>query len=164
MEGIDRVLMPAAHALVQAREDITAAAAGLTSEELWVHPGGAASLGFHLRHVAGSIDRLLAYARGQQLNDAQRAALAAESGDDPSATAEMLVAQACSAIDRALVALRSTDPATLHDARAIGRAGLPSSTFGVLCHIAEHTQRHTGQIITTSTVVRGLGAARVGGR
>ena len=163
LEGVDRVLMPAAHALVQSREEITAAASGLNAAELWGRPGGAASIGFHLRHIAGSIDRLLSYARGQQLTDSQRAALAAEKSDEPSASAEMLIAQVSTAIDRGLVALRTADPATLHDPRGVGRAALPSTVYGLLCHIAEHTTRHAGQIVTTAIVVRGLEAVRAAG-
>jgi uncharacterized damage-inducible protein DinB len=159
IDGIDTTLQPAAFALVQAREDIAAAAAGLSPEELQARPGGAASVGFHLLHVAGSIDRLLTYARGGRLSPEQREQLAAEGGPlDPRATADALVARALAAIDRALVALRGADPVTLHDARTIGRAALPSSVFGVLFHIAEHTQRHTGQIITTAKIVRAGGA------
>ena len=59
LPGIDPRLMPVAHALVQAREDIAAAAAGASDADLWARPGGAASAGFHLRHLAGSLERLL---------------------------------------------------------------------------------------------------------
>ena len=67
LEGVAPMLMPAAHALGQAGEDLEQAASDLTVEGLWVKPGSAASLGFHLGHIAGSIDRLLTYARGEQL-------------------------------------------------------------------------------------------------
>lgn len=156
MSGIDPVLQPAAFALVQAREDLALAVAGLSPAQLRGRPGGAASLEFHLRHVAGSIDRLLSYSRGQALTSEQREALAAESASsDPGITVETLLAAAHAAIDRAIVGLRSADPSTLHAPRAIGRAALPSTVFGVLFHIAEHTQRHTGQVIVTAKVVRG---------
>ncbi|MBA3441275.1 MAG: DinB family protein, partial [Pyrinomonadaceae bacterium] len=78
LDGIDPLLMPAAHALVQAATDIEQAAQNLTVQELWSRPGGAASVGFHLRHVAGSIDRLFTYARGKQLTAEQHQALALE--------------------------------------------------------------------------------------
>jgi hypothetical protein len=39
----------------------------------------------------------------------------------------------------------------------VGRARLPSTVFGLLFHVAEHTQRHAGQAITTAKIVRGLG-------
>jgi hypothetical protein len=149
--------MPAAHALVQAREDLAIAAADLSPAELWITPGGAASAGFHLRHIAGSIDRLLAYARGEALSDAQRAALTAESSPGtPPAGATVLIAGAAAAIDHALDAIRATRPERAFDARAVGRQALPSTVMGLLFHIAEHTQRHTGQLITTAKIVRGL--------
>jgi uncharacterized damage-inducible protein DinB len=44
LPGIDRVLMPAAHTLVQAREDIAAAAAGASEADLWARPVGRAAL------------------------------------------------------------------------------------------------------------------------
>ena len=158
LPGVHALLMPAAHALVQAREDVERAAATLTPEELWARPGGAASIGFHLRHIAGSIDRLLTYARGANLDRQQREALAAEgvSGDPPE-PADALIREATTAIDQALDALRTADVASLEEPRAVGRAALPTTVLGLLFHLAEHTQRHTGQVITTSKIVRGLG-------
>ncbi len=158
LEGVVPMLMPAAHALVQASEDIERAASGLTVQELWVRPGGAASLGFHLRHIAGSTDRLLTYARGEQLTGAQRQAVPLEQEPgDPPADATRLVLDARAAIERALATIQAVPKESLFEARAVGRAGLPTNVFGLLCHIAEHTQRHTGQIITTAKIVRGLG-------
>ena len=151
--GIDPVLMPAAHALLQARRDLERAARGATPAELWERPGGAASAGYHLRHLAGALDRLTTYARGERLSDAQRAALAAESNSG--ATADELVAAAEETIDRVLEQLRQTPAATVFDARPVGRAALPSNVLGLLFHAAEHTTRHVGQLITTLRVVRG---------
>ena len=154
------VLQPAAHALLQSAEDIERAAASLTFDELWVQPGGAASAAFHLRHITGSIDRLLTYARGEQLAEVQRKALAAEAEPgDPPADARALAHQAKSSISRALDAIRAATPDSIAEPRAVGRANLPSTLGGLLFHIAEHTQRHTGQLITTGKIVRGLGLA-----
>lgn len=158
LEGVGPMLMPAAHALVQASEDLERAVSGLTVEELWVKPDGAASVGFHLRHIAGSTDRLLTYARGKQLTEAQRQAMALEQQPgDPPADAATLVREARAAIEHALTAIRAASKESLFDRRGIGRAALPTNVFGLLCHIAEHTQRHTGQTITTAKIVRGLG-------
>jgi uncharacterized damage-inducible protein DinB len=153
LEGVDPYLMPAAHALVQSREDLAQAVAGLGRGALQERPGGAASLSFHLRHVAGSIDRLLTYARGQALSDVQRAAAGAEA-QESDADGAALVALAQAAIDVALAQLRSTPRESLLDARPVGRAALPSTVLGLLFHVAEHTQRHTGQVIATAKVVR----------
>ena len=158
LEGVDPMLMPAAHALVQAREDLELAASELTVEQLWLKPGSAAPLGFHLRHIAGSIDRLLTYARGAQLSEIQRQAIPLEGQPgDPPAKAVTLIRGAQAAIDRALAAIRSTPKESLFEPRTIGRKALPTTVLGLLFHIAEHTQRHTGQVITTAKIVRGLG-------
>ena len=151
LAGFEPVLMPAAHALVQAREDIQGACEA-TADELWQRPGGAASAGYHLQHLAGSLDRLLTYARGEGLNESQRAALAREG--TPGAHAAALVSEASRAIDRALDQLRQTPPETLFEPRGVGRARLPATVLGLIFHAAEHTTRHAGQLITTLKVVR----------
>ena len=154
IEGVDAYLQPAAHALVQAREDLDRATVGISPGNLWLQPNGAASLGFHLRHVAGSLDRLLTYARGAQLDDRQHAALKreAEPGAPPDEAAT-LVEQARRGIDVALTQLRATRREELLETRAVGRAQLPSNVLGLLIHAAEHTSRHVGQAITTAKIV-----------
>jgi len=147
--------MPVAHALIQAREDLHAAASEITNEQLRMRPGGAASIGLHLRHIAGSIDRLLTYAAGRQLSPEQLDAARAEPHiDDASASAGELLAGVDRAIDRVLEVVRATKEDELLAPREVGRARLPSNVLGLLFHIAEHTQRHTGQTIVTSKVVR----------
>jgi uncharacterized damage-inducible protein DinB len=157
LPDVSLLLMPAAHALTQAASDIESAAATLNKEEVWCRPGGAPSVGFHLRHIAGSIDRLLTYARGGQLSSEQLRALSIESlPGEPAEEAVTLVRTATSRIEDALQVLRSTSDDILAEPREVGRAKLPSTVFGLLFHIAEHTQRHTGQIVTTARIVRGL--------
>jgi hypothetical protein len=155
VEGVDALLMPVAHALLQAREDLPRIAEGLTPEQLWARPGGAASLGFHLLHVAGSLDRLCTYARGGALTPEQReAALGGEAREYRDRTAADLAATAVEGIDRALAQVRATPPDSLREPRAVGRAGAPSTVLGLLFHAAEHTMRHVGQAIVTAKVVR----------
>lgn len=157
LPGVPPLLMPAAHCLLQCREEIAAAASGLTLEQLWARPGGAASVGFHLRHIAGSLDRLSTYARGAQLDRAQRLALASEGAPgDPAATAAELVGGAEAAIDAAVATLRATPESDLLLPRSVGRAALPSNVLGLLFHLAEHTHRHTGQLVTTAKIVRAV--------
>jgi uncharacterized damage-inducible protein DinB len=151
--GVDRALMPAAHALIQARRDLIAAAEHASPDELWQRTGAAAPAGFHLRHLAGSLDRLMTYARAAALSDAQRSALENESATG--ATAGELVAAASAAIDAALEQIRATPADTLFDVRSVGRAALPATVIGLIFHGAEHTARHVGQLITTLKVVRG---------
>lgn len=156
--GVHPTLMPAAHALLQAAEDIERAASSLSAEELWARPGGAASVGFHLRHVPGSIDRLLTYARGEQLTEEQFRVLRAEGEPgDPPAGAAALLAGVREAIEHAIEVIRATPTDTLYEPRSVGRAGLPTNVFGLLFHVAEHTQRHSGQIIATAKCVRAAG-------
>ena len=154
LPGVSAVLMPAAHCLLQCREEIATVAASLTTEQLWARPGGAASAGFHLRHIAGSIDRLLTYARGSQLDRTQMVALRAEGepGTPPDDAATVL-ASAHAAIDSAVATLRATPDDQLFALREVGRAALPSNVFGLLFHVAEHTHRHTGQLVTTAKIV-----------
>ena len=154
LAGVDPLVMPAAHALMQSREDIERFAAPLTTAQIWTRiPGTAATIGFHLKHVAGSIDRLLTYCDGRVLDEGQRRALAAEAvAGQPAASAATLIAEVEQAIDRALQVIRQTPRAQLTQPRTVGRAALPTTVHGLLFHIAEHTQRHTGQIITSAQV------------
>ena len=160
--GVPPRLMPVAHGLTHALEDVERAAAGLAPDELWVRPGGAASVGFHLRHIAGVIDRLLTYARGESLLDAQFQALAAEQEPgSPPATAEELVGGVRAAVEKAVEQLRRTPPGSLLERRAVGRKGARSNVLGVLSHAAGHAERHAGQVVATATIVRVLGLADV---
>ena len=153
--GVDPMLMPAAHALLQTMADAQAATADLSVEELWRKPGTAATVGFHLRHLAGATDRLLTYARGERLTDAQRAALADEkSAGTPLADAATLLATLRSTIDAAIDQLRATPVASLHEPRQVGRSAA-STVLGLIVHTAEHSQRHAGQIVTTVKILRG---------
>jgi uncharacterized damage-inducible protein DinB len=155
VEGIPPMLMPVAHALIMAREDAERAIAELDTEALWARPGGAASAGFHAMHLAGSLDRLFTYARGEALSEAQFAALARESSPAaPPPAARELLRAVDDAVETALRQLRSTDASTLLEPREVGRARLPSNVLGLLFHAAEHTMRHVGQIVTTAKVVR----------
>jgi len=158
VEGIPAELLPAAHAFLQTLEDVEHAAAGLTRDQLWRTPGGAPSVGFHLRHLDGSTDRLLTYARGERLSAEQKQALAVEQG--PAADdAEELLAKVRMRIATTLEALRAVPVATAYDPRTVGRAALPTTVIGLLFHAAEHSQRHAGQVVTTARIVRGLAAA-----
>lgn len=149
------LLQPVAHSLLQSREEVATTVPGLGPTELWIGPGGAASVGYHLRHAAGSLDRLLTYARGEQLSREQLAALAGEGTPDLAPDAgERLVQAFGAAVERALARLRETNEATLLQPREVGRKRLPSTVIGLLVHAAEHTQRHVGQLVTTARVVR----------
>jgi uncharacterized damage-inducible protein DinB len=154
IEGVPPLLMPVAHALVQAREDAAGAVSGLGPEQLWMRPAGAASVGYHVQHLAGALDRLFTYARGETLTDEQQRMRAAESaaGDTDG---QALLRELDRAVDRAMEQIRSTRESSLLEPRHVGRRYLPSTVLGLLFHAAEHATRHAGQAITTSKIVAG---------
>ena len=152
--GVPDVLQPVAHILLQVRESVDEIVASLTVEEWNQRPAGVASPAFHVRHMAGVIDRLFTYARGELLSEAQRAALSAEK--HPITEPEIAVARAAlsAQVDRALDELRTIDASTLGDFRGVGRAQLPSTVIGCLVHGAEHAMRHVGQLSVTVRVIQ----------
>ena len=157
LPGIPALLQPAAHAFVMAREDVDNAVADLGVMQLWAQPGGIPSIGFHLVHLAGSTDRLLTYARGEGLSDAQRSALARERTiADQRPPLAMLLTAWHETVAGALTQLTATPESALSAPRVVGRAQLPSTVLGLLFHAAEHASRHTGQVVTTARLVRAL--------
>jgi DinB family protein len=155
--GFEPLLMPVVHALLQAREDLERLAGEVPPEHVWVRPGGAASIGFHVRHTGGALDRLFTYARGETLSEAQKSALREEGApEDPPASLVAVLSGVNAIIDRALQQLASTSKESLLDERKLGRAGLPTNVLGLLFHAAEHCTRHVGQAITTARIVKSL--------
>ena len=155
---IPALLQPAAHAFLLALESVEAAVSGLTDDQLWIEPGGAASLGFHLLHLTGQHRSPLNVRARRALSESQRAALAAEGTlTPPYPTLDQLLAGWRKGVEGALRQLAATPEAVLKDARQVGRAQLPSTVLGLLFHASEHAQRHAGQIVTTGKIVRGLG-------
>ncbi len=155
LPDVPPVLQPVAHALLQARDEVNALANSFPDGRLWDWPAGVASVGFHLRHLAGVLDRLTTYARGEALSPAQLVALAAEEVPDGALTASGLAAAFGAGVERALAQLRATDSASVFERRGVGRAGLPSTVLGLLVHAAEHTMRHVGQVTVTARIVQG---------
>jgi uncharacterized damage-inducible protein DinB len=145
VEGVPALLQPVAHILLQVRESVLETVPGLTEDQWNSRPANIASAAFHVRHIAGVIDRLFTYARGQSLSPDQFAALRAEG--EPLAAAD---------VPRVLDAI---DITILGDFRAIGRAQLPSTVIGCLVHAAEHAMRHVGQLSVTTRIVRALGSS-----
>src|SRR4051812_35501548 len=145
--GFHPLVMPAVHALLQVREDLHRLVAGVAAEHVWERAGGAASIGFHLRHTGGALDRLLSYARGDALPAQQLHQLRTE--EEPGEPIEDIGRAVDRAIDAALDYLRAVDPETLVEPRRVGRGSLPSTVGGLIFHAAEHSTRHLGQAITT---------------
>jgi uncharacterized damage-inducible protein DinB len=140
------------HALELAREDLTRWCHGLSDEEFNARPRGIAPVAFHMKHIARSIDRLLTYAEGDALSERQMLALKSEM-DGPSKLTEVFV-ELETALERTSQRVRRFDVESLDLQRMVGRKGLPTTAAGLLIHIAEHTQRHVGQAITTAKIVR----------
>jgi uncharacterized damage-inducible protein DinB len=142
------------HALELAAEDISKWTDGLTDAEAHAHPLGLPSLAFHLRHIARSVDRLLTYAEGEQLSSAQLGSLKAEQSGSESLAA--LRAEVERSFANAGGRIRSLAAADFNAFRGVGRKQLPTSVGGALIHVADHTQRHTGQVVTTAQVLKAL--------
>jgi uncharacterized damage-inducible protein DinB len=152
LEGVHPVVMPVFFTFAQVREDLGKHTQGLTREEIWRNLHGAASLGFHIKHIAGSVDRLTTYLAGGQLNEKQMQFMREEG--QPDADLDELLRLMDASQHKSEERLKQVDPATLYEARAVGRKALPTTVIGLIVHLAEHTQRHLGQAITTITMLR----------
>lgn len=148
---VDAVRRAVLHALELALEDVTRWGSELSEEQLKARPYGLPPVGFQMRHIARSLDRLLTYAEGRQLNDEQLGALKSEM--EASGSRESLFAEFDRGIRSAMRRVNAIGPNSLEEARAVGRGGLPSTVGGLLVHCADHTQRHVGQLVTTVKVV-----------
>ena len=153
MAEVSPLIAPVLYSFEQAREDLAQHTEGLTTEQIWSRPGGLAPVGFQLRHIAGSVDRLTTYLLGKQLDESQVAALTKEM--EPGESREALLACVNEALSAAGAELLRIDPSKLAEPRVVGRRRLPTTVVGLMVHIAEHTQRHVGQAITTAKIVRG---------
>jgi uncharacterized damage-inducible protein DinB len=151
---VPAMLQPAAHIALQVGESVPALVDGLTEAQWNARPANVASVAFHVRHIPGVLDRLFTYARGETLTEAQFAALRAEGAPMSLTDVPTALAALDAEVARALAQLRATDPATLGDFRAVGRAQLPSTVIGCLMHGVEHAMRHVGQLSVTARVVR----------
>ncbi len=154
VDGVPVVLQPVAHILLQVRESVGELVAGLSEEQWNRRPGGAASAAFHVRHMAGVIDRLFTYARGQMLSVEQLAAIKREGAPLVAADVPRVLDALSKQIDAAVAELKTIEVSTLGDFRGVGRAQLPSTVIGCLVHGAEHAMRHVGQLAVTVRVVR----------
>lgn len=139
------------HAIELAREDLSRWCGGLREEEFSAHPAGLPSVAFHLLHIARSLDRLLTYAEGRDLSEQQLAALKSE--QHPAPGSKQMFDELNSALEQSSIRIRAFDPSALEEPRTVGKKHLPTTLAGLLVHIADHTQRHTGQAITTAKLL-----------
>ncbi len=155
VENIPALLQPVAHALLQAKEEVIKNMAGFPDDYLWLKPAGVASVGFHLQHLAGVLDRLFTYAKGKMLNEKQLSELEHEGRSIPGrSTVNELMQLFNEQVDKAIQHLRTVDKQTLTEQRLVGRDQRPSTLIGLLVHTAEHTMRHVGQLYVTMNVVK----------
>jgi hypothetical protein len=139
------------HALELAEEDLKRWCGALTEEEINFCPSGLPPVAFHLRHIARSLDRLLTYAEGRALSAEQLAALKGEL--DPRANRNDLFSELEEGIRNSAERVRAIDVSELGESRSVGKRALPTNVAGLLVHVADHTQRHVGQAITTAKIV-----------
>jgi uncharacterized damage-inducible protein DinB len=142
------------HALDLALDDIAKWTGGLTDAEVHAQPLGLPSVAFHLRHIARSTDRILTYAEGNQLTSEQLAALKAEQSGEEALAA--LIAEVEVSFSNAADRIRVLATANFDTFRGVGRKQVPTTIGGALIHVADHTQRHTGQVVTTAKVLKAL--------
>lgn len=146
--GVHPLVAPTLYAFAQAREDIERWTDGLSDPQIWLQPHGLAPVGFQLQHIAGSIERLTTYLRGDQLTPEQLAAISHEM--DPGAGRSQLIDAANKAFHNSEQVIRALDPAVLTEVRSVGRKRMPTTVIGLVVHLAEHTQRHVGELIITA--------------
>jgi uncharacterized damage-inducible protein DinB len=153
LQEIPAVPRAALHAIELAQEDLTFWCGPLSEHELSGTPSSLPSIAFHLRHIARSLDRLLTYAEGHQLNERQLQALSSEA-EPACSRAEIFTELSAALTDSSVRILQlSEKPDTLNQPRTVGREKLSATVAGLLVHIADHTQRHVGQAITTAKIV-----------
>ncbi|MBS0030300.1 DinB family protein [Chitinophaga sp. 22321] len=151
VDNIPPLLQPVAHALLQANLEVNDLMQDFPEARLWERPANVASPGFHLQHISGVLDRLLTYARAEALTAEQLAYLGNEG--KPTDTLPGLLDRFNAQVHQALLQLSITPEATLTEFRGVGRKQLPSTVLGLLFHAAEHTMRHTGQLLATVKIM-----------
>ena len=155
--AIHPCLRPLLFSLEQAQQDLRHWTLRLSEEQVWAQPLGLAPLGFQLRHIAGSVDRLFTYVEGNQLNERQLTALRSEM--IPGASLSELLTEMDAVFQGVVQKVERLDAIAITENRGVGRKQLPTTVIGLLVHIAEHTQRHVGQAILTAKVLSAIGTA-----
>jgi uncharacterized damage-inducible protein DinB len=142
------------HAFDLALDDIAKWTEGLSDAEVQAQPLGLTSVAFHLKHIARSVDRLLTYAEGNQISSDQLALLKTEmSGSE---TLAVLLSEVEASFANGAERVHVLATADFNTFRGVGRKQLPTSIGGALVHVADHTMRHVGQIVTTAKVLKAL--------
>jgi len=151
---VDAVRRQVLHTLELAEDDMEKWCSGLSDAEMNARPFGIAPVSFHLRHMVGTIDRLLTYLGGGQLSAEQMTTMRGELGAGGTTAEVMRLFKDGLADARRRVLLIS--PGSYEEARGVGRKMLPTTVGALMVHCADHTHRHVGQAVTTSKVVVGM--------
>jgi uncharacterized damage-inducible protein DinB len=154
VEDVPAMLQPAAHTLLQARDEVQRALIDFPVDKLWAKPASVASVGFHLQHLAGVIDRLFTYAKEEALNQEQLDYLLTEGKRTDSITIADLLQHFNEKVDSAIMQIKKTNPVELDQPRTVGRKKIPTTLIGLIFHAAEHVMRHTGQLLVTAAVLK----------
>ncbi len=154
LEGVDPLVTPLFHTFAQTRQELADFTAGMTVEELWMKPHGLTPVGFHIRHIGSSVDRLSTYLLGRQLSEMQINELKHEG--NPGANRDKLLAEMNASLARCETAIHTLDLSAITETRTVGRRHLPTTVQGLLVHLSEHTFRHLGQAITMIKLVKAL--------
>ncbi|PZP45320.1 MAG: DinB family protein [Pseudopedobacter saltans] len=149
------MLQPAANALLEAAEELASFLADFPQSKLWEKPAGCASVGFHLLHISGFLDRLLTYADGNMLSEKQLIYLQSEN-EINTADLQTLQSNTLQSISKAVEKLKTYPDATLTEIRFVGRNKIKSTVIGLIFHSAEHTMRHIGQLLVTTSILKSL--------
>lgn len=149
VSGVPSLLQPVAHALLQSVAEIISAMKEVPESMIWESPAGVASPVFHLQHIPGVIDRLFTYANGEMLNPQQLICLRSEGIYNAELSSAILIEQLKATVYNAIEKLKNISEDSLADTRFVGRQKIPSTVSGLLFHSAEHTMRHTGQLLVT---------------
>lgn len=147
------------HAFELAIDDLAKWTDGLTDVEIHTMPLELPPLAFHLRHIARSTDRLLSYAEGEQLSAEQLTKLKAEEvgpQHDERETLTALLDEVKASFANATARVRALANADMNSFRGVGRKQMPTSVGGLLVHVADHTMRHVGQVVTTAKVLKAM--------
>lgn len=156
INNIPALLQPAAHALIQSQEEVKRYTQEFPEALLWEHPVGRASVGFHLQHLTGVVDRLLTYAKGSNLSELQLQTLRNEGNAATKTSIAELSGLFENKVAEALTYFKSLADVDLTQARTVGRKQIPTTLIGLLFHAAEHSQRHVGQLLVTISTVQAI--------
>lgn len=154
VQNIILPLQPVAHALLQAQDEINEMMIKFPPQLLWENVAGKASVGFHLQHIAGVQDRLFNYAENKPLSDQQLMELKSEGQRNEEASPDILLEKLNAQFNESIRRLSFFREDTIYQERKVGRKQLPSTVHGLLFHAAEHTMRHTGQLLVTIAVLK----------